>query len=348
MWDVAMAVQLDEAPDGYLVGAGLKLTSGEADGRELYCLNGAKDVFLCDGEGEASNKRFTGVKAGDTIHVSNRPFLAYCYYYRHHLQEDEPQFDFLTVDGVPIFQQYEVPELSPFMGVRHTGRYEGKLMWVHHTHDSSLWPPQGLGFKNNVEREYGVEGSRERFRLRWTENAEHVPPAMAASAPGRANNTWLVNYQPIIEQCLADLIAWVEDGIEPVDTAFDYRDGAVFLPDTAVERRGIQPVVSVTADGGSRADVKVGQDVTLTVHAETPPGAGTVVGVEWDFDGSGSYPESAKVDGSQADVTLSTTHRYDAPGTYFATALVESHRDGDVTATSRRISNLASARIVVS
>lgn len=234
------------------------------------------------------------------------------------------------------------------MGVRHTGRYEGKLMWVHHTHDASLWPPQGLGFKTNVEREYGVEGAREKFRLRWTENAEHVPPAMAASAPNRANTTWLVNYQPIIEQCLADLISWVEDGVDPVDTAFEYRDGAIILPDTAAERRGIQPVVSVTANGAARADVKAGQEVKLRVHAETPPGAGTIISVQWDFDGSGSYPESAKVDGTQAAVTLSTTHTYDAPGTYFVTALVESHRDGDVSATSRRISNVASARIVVS
>jgi hypothetical protein len=347
MWDVPMALQLEDTPEGHIVGAGVEVTSGDAAGRQLYVLTGAKNVFLCDGEGEASNKRFTGVKAGDTIHLSNRAFLAYCYFYRHHLPP-EAEFDFLRPDGNPLYQQYELPEVSPFMGVRHTGRYEGKLMWVHHTHDASLWPPQGLGFKANVEREYGVEGSREKFRLRWTENAEHVPPAMAASAPNRANTTWLVNYQPIIEQCLADLIAWVEDGVDPVDTAFEYRDGAIILPDTAAERRGIQPVVSVTADGAARAEVKVGQEVGLSVHAEAPPGAGTIISVQWDFDGSGSYPESAKVDGTQTAVTLSTTHKYDVPCTYFVTALVESHRDGDVSATSRRISNLASARIVVS
>jgi hypothetical protein len=170
---------------------------------------------------------------------------------------------------------------------------------------------------------------------------------MAAPAPGRANNTWLVNYQPIIEQCLADLIAWVEDGVDPADTAFEYRDGAIVLPETAAARRGIQPLVWVTANGTVRAEVRCGEEITLEMRAETPPGAGTIIGVQWDFDGSGSFPQSEKLDGTQSAVTVSTVHRYETPGTYFATALVESHRDGDVGATSRRIPNVASARIVV-
>lgn len=347
MWHVPMAIQLEATPGGYLLGTGVTLTSGAAAGRQLYCMNGAKDLVLADSDGEASNLRFTGVQSGDRVYVNNRPFLAYCYYYRHHLLP-EREYDFLRPDGKPVFAQYELPEMSPFMGVRHTGRYEGKLMWVHHTHDSSLWPPQGLGFKANVEKEYGGEEAHRKFRLRWTENAEHVPPAMAASPPGRANSTWLVDYQPIIEQSLADLVAWVEEGVEPVDTQFAYRDGAIVLPDTATERRGIQPVATVTADGGSRAEVTVGQDVSLTVRAQVPPGSGTIIAVQWDFDGSGSYPQSEKVDGTSSSITASTTHRYDAPGTYFVTALVESHREGDVSAASRRIPNLASARVVVS
>jgi hypothetical protein len=233
------------------------------------------------------------------------------------------------------------------MGVLHTGRYEGKLMWVHHTHDASLWPMQGIGMKNNVEKEYGREAAHKKFRLRWTENAEHIPPQMAASPPGRANTTWLVNYQPIIEQCLADLAAWVEQGIEPPDTQFELRDGEIILPKTAAKRGGIQPVVSVTANGGLRAEVGVGETVALAMTAETPPGAGTIVGVQWDFDGTGAYPRKETLDGKSARASFSTSHSYDKPGTYFVTALVESHRDGKVDATSRRISNVASARVVV-
>ncbi|CAB4835241.1 unannotated protein [freshwater metagenome] len=41
------------------------------------------------------------------------------------------------------------------------------------------------------------------------------------------------------------------------------------------------------------------------------------------------------------------THTFAAPGTYFATAYVESHTEGDTAATARRLPNLAAARVVV-
>jgi hypothetical protein len=344
--ELAMAIELNDVPEtGYRLGAGLKFLSGEAAGRQLYCISTGGKLFLCDGEGEASNLRFSGVRSGDQVHLDNRAFLAYCYYYRHHLLP-AAEYDCLRLNGRPIYEQHEPLEMSPFMGVQHTGKFEGKLMWVHHTHDASLWPMQGIGMKNNVERVNGAEAAKKMFRLRWTENAEHVPPMMAASPANRANTTWLINYQPVIEQCLADLAAWVEHGIEPTGTNFEIRDGAVILPSTAAKRGGIQPVVAVTANGGSRTEVGTGEWVNLQVHAEVPAGAGTIISVKWDFDGSGTYPESAPVDGKSADVTLATRHRFDRPGTYFVTALVESHRNGDVNATSRRIPNVASARVV--
>jgi hypothetical protein len=92
----------------------------------------------------------------------------------------------------------------------------------------------------------------------------------------------------------------------------------------------------------------VGTEVLLTVRAETPEGAGAVISAKWDFDGTGTYPyEHPDVDGTMAQIELSTTHVFDQPGTYFPTALVESHRDGNVDATARRIPNLASARVIV-
>jgi hypothetical protein len=347
MWDVPMVLELENVPKGYRLGAGVRVASGEAAGRQLYCIAGAGNLYLCDGEGEASNLRFTGVLPGDEVHVDNHSYLAYCYFYRHHLTRAEVDYSSLRVDDIPIYPQYEIPEMSPFMGTVHTGRFEGKMMWVHHTHDASLWPSQGIGMKNNVARERGAEADKY-FCLRWTQNAEHVPPGMAASPPNRANNTWLVDYQPVIEQCLADLAEWVENGVRPNESAFEYKDGRVSLPPTATERGGIQPVVDVTANGAARATVATGEPVTLQVDAEVPPGAGTIISVAWDFDGSGQYPfHYSEVDGSANRVSLSTTHAFDRPGTYFATAMVHSHRDGDVGATARRIPNLASARIVV-
>jgi hypothetical protein len=310
-------------------------------------MSGVGGMLLLDGEGEASNLRLTGVKVGDTVHFDNRAFLAHCYSSRHHLL-DAPEYDQFRLGGTPIYEQYERPYLSPFMGVPHTGRFDGKMLWIQHTHDSSLWPTQGVGMRNNIEREVGYPRSRQCFRLRWLENAEHVPPFMAAAPPARANNTWLVDYIAHVEQSLTDLTAWVEDGVEPAETDFDLVDGHIVLPSSAKERGGIQPVVHVTADGAKRSEVSTGSPVDLQVRAEVPPGAGTIISVKWDVDGSGTYPVTQDVDGLATEVTLALQWSYDRPGTYFPTALVESHRDGDVSATSRRIANLDSARVVVS
>jgi hypothetical protein len=122
----------------------------------------------------------------------------------------------------------------------------------------------------------------------------------------------------------------------------------VTLPPTAAERGGIQPVVSVSANGGSKAEIRAGESVTLQVEAEVPTGAGTIVAIEWDFDGSGTYPlRQDDIDGTASRLTLSTSHTYERPGVYFATARVYSHREGDIHATSRRIPNVAQARVIV-
>jgi hypothetical protein len=341
-----MVVELEDTVDGYLLGSGVRLIDGAAAGRQLYCMNGVGNLLLLDGEGEASNLRLSGVKPGDAVQFDNRAFLAYCYYARHHVLES-PEYDQFRLGSAPIYQQYEQPYLSPFMGVRHTGKFDGKMLWIQHTHDASLWPSHGVGMKNNVEREAGLARSRECFRLRWLQNAEHVPPYMAAPAPDRANTTWLVDYPAHVEQSLIDLTDWVEHAVEPAETHFELDDGQINLPASAKERGGIQPVVSVTADGAKRVHVRAGTPVRLEVHAEVPPRAGSIVSIKWDLDGTGTYPISGETDGTSAEVTDVLEWTYDTPGTYFPTALVESHRDGDVTATSRRIPNLDAARVIV-
>jgi hypothetical protein len=343
--DAVVAIEVRGLGDGYRLGAGVLFNSGDAAGRQLYCMSGVGDVFFCSGAGEAANLGLTGVEAGDEVHINNRPFLALCYAYRHHLFPSE-EWDFLRVDGHPLYPQHEPPLMSPMMGVAYSGKFEGKLLWIHHTHDASLWPPRGLDYRTAIERSQ-PEAMKDRFRQQWTENAEHVPPMMLSPLGNRSASSWLIDYGPVIEQGIKDLMTWVEEGTPPPNTNFEYHDGRITLPETAAERGGIQPVVNVTANGGDRADVKTGKPVTLEVVAEVPPNAGTIIAVEWDFDGSATFPFSQEVDGKDTSVKLSTTHAYDEPGTYFATARVISHREGDVAATSRRIPNLAAARVVV-
>ena len=346
--DAPYAIQIKGLPEGYRLGTGIQMVSGQAKGRQLYCIGTAGDLFAGDGHGEANLERFRGVQAGDEVRVDNRKFLAFCYFHRHHIMEDA-QFDSLRVAGRPIYRQHPVPLMSPLMGVSYTGHYEGKLLWIHHTHDSSLWPSQGIIYESAVLAAQGAEAAAERFRLQWSEHAEHVGPAVLPSSPLRSSSTWLIDYRPIIEQGLVDLAAWVEQGVAPASTAYEYRDGQVSLPASAAERGGVQPVISVTADGAERVEVRAGTPVTLEARVEVPAAGGRIVGLKWDFDGQGAFPKPEEgIDGSRTEGTFRITHTYEKPGTYFATALVETHRDGDVSATHRRLPNLASARVVVS
>jgi hypothetical protein len=260
----------------------------------------------------------------------------------------DAQFDSLRVDGVAIYPQHPVPKQSALMGVPYNGKYDGKLLWIHHTLDASLWPPQGVIYPEAVRRAQGQKGLDENFCLQWTENAEHIPVMFAPSDPKRATTTWLIDYHPVIEQGLVDLTAWCEQGTKPASTSYEFVNGKVILPATAAERGGVQPVVSVTANGSRRTEIKAGGTVTIAAEIETPPMGGTITGVEWDFDGSGAFAERAEVDGTQKQLSLSTSHSYPEPGTYFVTARVTAHRDGDVAATERQLPNVASARVVVS
>src|SRR3546814_9562680 len=61
----------------------------------------------------------------------------------------------------------------------------------------------------------------------------------------------------------------------------------------------MQPVVSASIDGKARAEVAVGDEFTLSAAAEVPAGQGTIVAVEWDFDGTGRFPVAEEgVDGT--------------------------------------------------
>jgi hypothetical protein len=346
-YDLPIAVQVKGVGAGYRLGTGVRVVSGTAAGRQLYAMNVGGDVFFCDGRREANIKRFTDVAVGDQVHVDNRAFLAFCYYYRHHISSD-PVFDFLRINGTPLYPQHELPLQSPLMGVPYSGQFEGKLLWVHHTHDSSLWPPQGVIYEQAVIAAQGTKRAAEKFCIRWTENAEHVPPAFLPSPPNRATPTWLIDYMPIIEQSLLDLCDWVEKGIQPAATRYVFADGKVSLPASAAERGGIQPVVSVTANDQARAELSVGQEVRFELAAEVPPSAGTIIGVEWDLSGTGQFVAESGIDGTQGTLRLSKRYRYDAPGIYFATARVTAHRRGEVAATSCRVVNVASARVIVS
>ncbi|ARS26942.1 tannase/feruloyl esterase family alpha/beta hydrolase [Sphingomonas sp. KC8] len=340
-----IAIRLAGAPQGYLPGAGVRVTSGNAADRQLYVTGLFGDTLLLDGFGADGNAKAADIEPGDSVEVDNDAFLAYCHWHRHHIIAGEKGFDQVIVDNAPIFPQRRpicVP--TPFGG-HYSAQFEGKLLYMQHTHDTSLWPDQAILYAENVSR----HGNPDNFRLQWVENAEHIPPAFLPSSIFPSPSSRLINYSGVIEQGLADLVAWVEEGDVPPASQYQYAGGKLTLPPEAKDRGGIQPVVAASANGASRADVKVDEPVTLVVVAEVPPNAGTIVRVEWDLDGSGTFPVAQDgVDATSTAIRLSTTHAYAKAGTYFPSVRVIAQRDGDVATPHRQIPNLARVRVVVS
>ena len=128
---------------------------------------------------------------------------------------------------------------------------------------------------------------------------------------------------------------------------YEVVDSQVEVPAGADQRRGIQPVVQLKANGSVRADVAVNQPVTFTATIEVPPQAGKVIAAEWDFEGVGNYPVAERLDAPQVLVRLSATHSFSKPGTYFSVLRATAQRQGDMKTPYARIHNIARVRVVV-
>ena len=115
------------------------------------------------------------------------------------------------------------------------------------------------------------------------------------------------------------------------------------------ESGGSWGVAHLTVNDGVRADVAVGDTVTLSARIDVPPGAGKVVGASWDFEGLGTYPDDADLgDTSNGTVEISAEHSFSKPGTYFPALRVASQRESNPDTPFARSLNLGRVRVVVS
>jgi hypothetical protein len=152
----------------------------------------------------------------------------------------------------------------------------------------------------------------------------------------------------VLQQALRDISAWAEKGKAPPEsTRYTIVDGQVQIPASAAERKGIQPVVELEVNGGKRVEIQAGQIVTFKGSISVPPGAGYVTAAEWDFDGKGAFPDSSPVPAHSRTITVTTTHRFDMPGTHFISLRGTSQRQGDRKTPYTCILNLDRVRVVV-
>ncbi len=353
--EMPAAIQIESVPEGNLQGAALNLLSGEGKGHVFY-ITGAVGDLLMVGFGEAHFKALASIKAGDEVTIDNSVYLAAQTYQRHQVPPSDEYYvwDQYKAAGKPIYPQR--PEILGFRyapsggGAVQSGRFAGKMIVVEAMMDEAAYPWQADWYRSRVIEAQGPS-FEDNFRLYFVDHAMHTTQSARPTDPRPVVTTRTVNYTSVLHQALRDLSDWVEKGlVPPPSTVYKMEDGQVVVPPTAAERKGVQPVVTLTANGGVRAEVAVGETVEFVGVIEVPPGTGTVVGAEWDFEGAGDFPVAEKFDFSNnsfSRMTVRTTHAFSKPGTYFPVLRGSSHRNGDFKAKFARIPNIGRVRVIV-
>jgi hypothetical protein len=354
--DVPVAYVLEEAPDDDLTGAMLRFTSGGAADHHVW-ISGRRDEFVSTGIGQEEFEHLRRVAVGDEAVIDNSSYLAFQTYHRHQVPPtgEWPEWDQFRAAGRPVHPQR--PQLLGPRFVRNNGaglmngRFTGKMIVVQSLFDEIAYPQQADWYRRRVRRVLG-DRADDQYRLWFTDHAMHGDPAAAVQTEVRpARATRIVGYRGVLEQALRDLSAWVERGIAPPpSTNYENVDGQIRLPPSAAARRGIQPVVTLTANGGARADAALGEPVAFSARIEVPPGAGIIVAAEWDFEGDGDYPvveAFTNEDLSSTSMQLDRAYAFRAPGTYFPTLRATSQRLGQGDNPHGRVMNLGRVRVVV-
>jgi hypothetical protein len=352
--DSPAALRLASLPEGTLQGASMTFASGGAAGHVLH-ISGVVRDFVMTGFGEVHSDAMSAIEAGDEVVIDNAIYLATQTYHRHQVPgPDYSVWDqFRTAEG-PMY-----PQRPALLGYRYSrqgagsimsGRFAGKMIVVCCLMDEAAYVWQADWYRSLVRQALGdrLDGQ---YRLWLVDHAMHTAPNVMPGDPKPVRTTRVVPYSGVLQQALRDLSAWVERGIAPPpSTEYEMVDGQVRVPARAAERRGIQPVVTLTANGRDRAAVAVGEPVEFSAVIAAPPGAGVVVGAEWDFEGAGDYPiiepfEDATL--SMSQLTMTTTYAFSEPGTYFPALRATVHREGDAESPFARVQNLGRVRVVV-
>ena len=359
--DKPVAVELtDPLQIVQFLGGDLVVTSGEANGIafQLSNINSTMAAFgptVSDGD-------LAKLKVGDEVRVDNSNFLAVQTIYRHQVPDGHLagwQL-FEDADGKPVYPQRPML-LGPVFtqgaaGTLPTGNIHGKVILCCSLMDREAFAWQGDWYRQQVARSLGP-WTDQNMRLWYTDNALHGDQEDQLD-----DKTHAVPYNGVLQQALLDLSQWVEKGIEPaLSTDYRIENAQVVVPETANERRGIQPVVKATILGddkkglisydGRRIDVKRGASVEIKVVAEVPAGQGKVMLAQVSYDGK-DYSEKIdlsnaiySVDGSRVEFTI--CHQFKDKGTFFPTVRVASQRKVDPSSPFARIYNLDRIRVVV-
>jgi hypothetical protein len=358
-----VAFQLtDVLPDIDFLGGDLLILSGAGTGKTLQITKIAGDKVVL---GPADASVLAQVKPGDRVQVDNSNFLAVQTYHRHQVPGKEYYVydQFLDKEGKPLYPQRPML-LGPLFtrgaaGVLPTGKFTGKMILLESLWDREAFPWQADWYRSKVQANLG-DKLDDNFRLWYTDHALHGDISV------EDDPTRTVGYLGVLQQALLDLSAWVEKDIAPAATTqYKIEAGQVIVPQTANERKGIQPVVTLMANGSKRAEINAGQSITFTAEVEVPENMGKIVAAAWNFEGLSKEVEKQsgwnfensdafsvagniiQAGSTGSRVTIEATHTFSKPGTYFPTLRIASQRNGNAKTPYTRIQNLDRVRVVV-
>jgi hypothetical protein len=346
------ALRMENLPAGNLQGASIIVKSGGAQGHVLYVVSVVRDMVMI-GFGASHFQAMAALRPGDEVQIDNSVYLATQTYHRHQVQSpDYYVWSFLKgPNGKPLY-----PQRAKLLGggvqtggATMNGKFDGKMIVVQALMDEAAYPWQADWYRSRIKGALGSQFDN-RYRLYFIDNTMHTTQTAAPNDPRPVATTRVISYQGALQQALRDLSAWVERGVAPpASTAYKVVDGQVQVPASAAERKGLQPVVKITANGKQRAEVAVGAKVEFAATIEVPPGAGSVVAAEWDYEGAGDFPASEKFTDAKnlKSVKVKSSHSFSKPGTYFPALRASSQRQGDAQAQYALVQNLGRVRVVV-
>jgi hypothetical protein len=337
-------IELADLPDGEGQDAHLVVLTGASAGASLpIARTEGRTIYLI---AVLDHAKAAGIAAGDQVRIDNSWALALETYHRHQVPPTQDYYgwnQFRGPDGTPLYPQRPVligpTGTANAAGSVLTGQIHGKVLMLSALMDIDAYAWQADWYRSLAKDALG-SAFEDNFAIWFVDRAHHENPLTALQ------RTQVASYSGALQQALRDLAAWVETGKKPSETLYEVTDSQVIVAASATARGGVQPVVDLQANGSERAEVATGEPVTLTATIEVPPGAGKVVSVEWDLEGTGSFT-AADIGTPQERIELTASHAYATPGTYFAVVRVGGQREGDTATPYGRVLNLARARIVV-
>jgi len=336
----------------YYNGTRIICTSGEAAGYSFPLESIDNDVVtVAAGFGQSDMlDKLALVKPGDKVRFDNSDYIAIQYYHRHQVPDAgyKAWDQFRDENGLPKYPQREFlvgPMISMGgCGSIQSGRFKGKMIVLATLMDESAFPWQPDWYRQRVKEALGDRES-ESFRLWYIDNALHDDRS------NTIDELHLISYLGALHQAVLDVANWVENDIPPADSSvYTIDDGQLYVSNDANKRKGLQPVVNLTVNGGKKATISCGESVYLNAVVELPENTGKLTEAHWNFEGKSGYTIDGALSEMDPDGTkamVEAVYSFTKPGTYFPGLRVKAQRNGNEKDIFTQVKNLDRVRVIV-